>query len=274
MQWVSIHEIAPHLWAIDEMHKTTMFVYEGEQRVLLLDTGFGLADLPALVRSLCGDKPVIVVNTHAHGDHNGGNCQFDRVYCGRMDEPDNHHPVSEEDRQRSIRHFLQAADPADLASWQPGPARQVLPLSEGDVLDLGGIRLDVLETPGHTRGCITLFDRAHGYLFTGDLILSWQVWGQLACSTTLSVYANTLDRLAALQPEVRQVLPAHGIASNPYGYPFYALPPEVLSLYAEGTRDILAGKGAPKPFPCFAGDGLCQLFEVGGMVYDPERLGI
>ena len=38
MQWVSIHEVCPKLWAIDEIHKTTMYVYEGERQVLLLDT--------------------------------------------------------------------------------------------------------------------------------------------------------------------------------------------------------------------------------------------
>lgn len=275
MQWVSIHEVCPKLWAIDEIHKTTMYVYEGERQVLLLDTGFGLADLPALVRGLCGDKPILVVNTHAHSDHNGGNGQFPVVYCGRMDEPDNHHPVTEADRQRAVTHFFQEVDgDADLSHWHPGPADVVLPLSDGDVLDLGGVQLEVLETPGHTRGCISLFDRANGLLFTGDLVLSWQVWGQLAVSTTLSVYADTLDRLAALSPQVRRVLPAHGEANNPYGFPFYELPPEVLPVYAQGTRAILEGKSQGQPFPCFAGDGLCQLFKIGGMVYDPHRLGV
>ena len=56
-------------------------------------------------------------------------------------------------------------------------------------------------------------------------------------------------------------------------WPIYHLPPRVLSVYAEGTNRILRGEAAGDPFTCSAHDGLVVLFEIGGMVYDPTRMG-
>ena len=81
----TVYWIKENLFAIDEIGRTILYVYAGEDKVLLLDTGFGLLDLKRLVGRLCPGKEIVVVNTHAHGDHNGGNGQFDRVHVGRQD---------------------------------------------------------------------------------------------------------------------------------------------------------------------------------------------
>lgn len=62
------HSVGKDLWAINEIDKTVMYVINGTERALLLDTGLGLTDLKVL--KLCGEKSLIVVNTHAHVDHN------------------------------------------------------------------------------------------------------------------------------------------------------------------------------------------------------------
>lgn len=273
MKWITVHQLQENLWALDEVEKTTLFLYRGRERALLLDTGFGLENLREIAESLCPGLPLVVVNTHAHGDHASGNNQFDRVYLGAMDEPAGSCLYT--DKQRCAENFFQIpmTQGLDLEAWHPGPCPHTLPLYDGDVIDLGGVRLRVLETPGHTVGSICLFDEDNGLLFTGDLVLTWQVWGQLSSSTSLSVYARTLRRLADLAPRVRKVLPAHGRKDNPYGFSPYVLPPEVLTIYAEGTENIVAHAPIGEPFHCFAGDGLCQLFQIGGMVYDPHRVG-
>ena len=271
-EFAEIYRIRDNLWAVDEIRKTTLYVYEGRDRVLLLDTGFGLLDLKALVGGLCPGKEIVVVNSHGHGDHNSGNNQFDKVYVGRFDEPTSHSTVSEHFLDKFLKNNPLAGT-VRPEEWRPGPCKCVMPLCDGDVIDLGGIRLEVLETPGHSLGSICLFDRENGYPFTGDLMLTWQVWGQLACSTTLKDYGKSLDRLAALEPLVREVFPAHGRSDNPHGWPIYHLPPRVLSVYAEGTRRILEGKEVGVPFHD-GPEGTVVYFEIGGMVYDPSRLGV
>ena len=50
----------------------------GECGGLLLDTGYGIGNLKSVIEQLT-DKPVSVFNTHWHGDHTGGNSQFENV---------------------------------------------------------------------------------------------------------------------------------------------------------------------------------------------------
>ena len=273
---IEIYQIRDNLWAVDEIRKTTMYIYEGQEKVLLLDTGFGLVDLHALIHRLCPGKQIVVVNSHGHGDHNSGNSQFEKVYVGRFDEPTSHSAMTPQQKERMLASFFRdnpRTEGFDPSRWNPGPAPCVMPLRDGDVIDLGGVRLEVLETPGHSLGSICLFDRDNGYLFTGDLMLTWQVWGQLTCSTTLKDYGMTLDRLSALEPLVTEVFPAHGRQDNPHHWPIYHLPPRVLSVYAQGTRRILSGQETGVPFHD-GPEGLVVYFDIGGMVYDPARLGV
>lgn len=72
---------------------------------------------------------------------------------------------------------------------------------------------------------------------------------------------------------VKHVFPAHGRSDNIFGWPIYELPPHVLEIYACGTEDIVEGRTKGTQYTCFAGNGLCKQFEVGGMVYDPSRIG-
>lgn len=264
-----------NLWAVSELEKTVMYVINGRDKALLLDTGFGLVNLPELVRSLCGDKPVFVVNSHAHADHSSGNNQFETVHVGAFDEPESHSSPDEKTRSKAHEMFFGEFEKAGgvLPAWNPGPAPEVNVLFEGDVIDLGGISLRVIEVPGHTRGSIALFEETLGWLFTGDLILTWEVWGQLEASSALRVYQRSLEKLDALRGRVTAVFPAHWNEDNPYGYPSCQLPPEVLSIYAEGTARIVDGRDKGVPYDFWGRELRCAYFSVGGMVFDPARIG-
>ena len=51
----------------------------GEEKALLIDSGFGLGSLKKVVDGLT-DLPVVLVNTHGHPDHGGGNGEFGSPY--------------------------------------------------------------------------------------------------------------------------------------------------------------------------------------------------
>src|SRR5205807_9970929 len=80
--WFEVYKPAPGVFAIYEPHQaeeTIGYLIVGEQRALLFDTGMGISDVKKVVEELT-KLPVIVLNSHTHDDHVGGNWEFDRVY--------------------------------------------------------------------------------------------------------------------------------------------------------------------------------------------------
>lgn len=270
-----VYQVSSSLWAIDEIGRTTMFIYAGTRKALLLDTGFGLLDLKRLANELCPGRELIAANTHAHGDHISGNGQFEEVLVGWQDAPAAAAGLSERETEQFREHFI-ACSPylsaEQMASWQPGTAKKVHPLHDGDILELGGIRLEVLETPSHTRGSICLLDRENGVLFTGDIMLTWCVWGHLPESAALHEYGQSIHRLALLGDTVRMICPAHGKQDNPLGWKLWQLEPSIIRVYDRGIQDILDGRIAGKPYSCFLGDGKIAAFPIGGITYRDNNL--
>ncbi|HEY8840706.1 MAG TPA: MBL fold metallo-hydrolase [Candidatus Dormibacteraeota bacterium] len=73
--------------------------------------------------------------------------------------------------------------------------------------DLGGRKLQVLHTPGHSPDCICLFDEANGLLFGGDTINTGPIYAQLEDSD-LEKFARSTARLAQMADGYRRVFPA------------------------------------------------------------------
>ena len=84
--FVEVEKLADGVWSLLSPGgcPTLCYLVEGAERALLIDTGFGVGDLKALCERLT-DKPLLVVDTHSHGDHVLGNPQFDRVYIHALD---------------------------------------------------------------------------------------------------------------------------------------------------------------------------------------------
>lgn len=165
----------------------------GEKKALLVDTGFGISDLKAYVRSLT-DLPLIVLNTHIHPDHSGGNGQFDTVYVGE-------HETDEADGVLFYQIPCQR-DACDAVKNGGGYRFEFL--KDGDTLELGGRALRVVEIPGHTPGSIALFDENTRLLLSGDAILKRVFYG---AGVPLSVYRAALVKIKALP--IRDILSAH-----------------------------------------------------------------
>ena len=68
--WYETREVGEGIWAIDEQGTNTMYLIRGDEKCLLVDTGWGASNLPGLVKTL-STLPLIVVNSHGHLDHTG-----------------------------------------------------------------------------------------------------------------------------------------------------------------------------------------------------------
>lgn len=150
-----------------------MYLIEGEDWALLIDTGRGIGNLHQFVRTLTG-KPLIVVNTHNHYDHTGGNGAFSEVYMldAEMSTLQPEVNISSEQKKQLALARLNPNDKRPytfsidcLPDWSDAP---VLPVCNGYIFELGNRPIEVIHTNGHTRGSICLLDRKARTLFTGD----------------------------------------------------------------------------------------------------------
>jgi glyoxylase-like metal-dependent hydrolase (beta-lactamase superfamily II) len=213
--WFEVYKVAPAVFAIYEPHQseeTIGYLIVGQQRALLFDTGMGISDVKSVTAQLT-QLPIVVLNSHTHDDHVGGNWQFDTVYgmdtdFTRKSAQGSRAAAQEEIGPGQICGTLPKG--FDPAAYATRPWKITKFMHDGDRIDLGGRSLTIIATPGHTPDAISLFDAANGLLFTGDTYYPGTIWIYLP-ETNLAAYDASIRRLAALAPQVRMVLGAHNI---------------------------------------------------------------
>jgi glyoxylase-like metal-dependent hydrolase (beta-lactamase superfamily II) len=216
--WFDVYRAGPGVYAFVEarqFQETISYLVVGETGALLLDTGLGMAPLRPLVEQLT-PLPVRVLNSHTHYDHVGGNAEWGTVLA--LDTPYTranqagfaHAEVGGEAAAESVCGEPPAG--LDVASYRTRPWTAAQRVADGDALDLGGRRLEILHVPGHTPDAVALLDRAQGLLFTGDTYYDAPVWLYVP-ETDLDAYEHSIARLARLAPALKRLLPAHNTAS-------------------------------------------------------------
>ena len=184
------------------------------RRPVLVDTGFG-ADAPELIawlgqQGLHARDLALVVNTHSHSDHSGGNYTLESGFGT---------PIAAQAEESAL---VNARHPdACQAAWlqQPVEPYQVTrPLRGGDTVSTGHTAWLIVGTPGHTAGHLSLYSAEHGILILGDALhdadLGW-LNPYREGPDSLDRASETIGRLAAL--------PAH-IGLSGHGPPIRDLP--------------------------------------------------
>src|SRR5580765_2946871 len=99
--WFEVYKPAVGVFAIYEPHQSEeviSYLIVGEKKALLFDTGMGISDIKKVVAELTG-LPIIVLNSHTHDDHVGGNWEFTDVYGMDTDFTRKNAMGSQEDAQ-------------------------------------------------------------------------------------------------------------------------------------------------------------------------------
>jgi glyoxylase-like metal-dependent hydrolase (beta-lactamase superfamily II) len=202
----------PH---VDRLIRCNIWHVRGRDRDLLVDTGLGIVSLTKAARDLFG-KPVVAVATHTHYDHVGGLHEFaTRLVHGAeaamMANFTDFATLRTADLDPEILAGLRAIglaqaeelitaypdagyDPASYRVRSVPPTRIV---EEGDAVDLGDRRFEVLHLPGHSPGSIGLWEAATGTLFSGDAIYDGVLIDDLPTSDVAD-YIRTMRRLREL----------------------------------------------------------------------------
>jgi glyoxylase-like metal-dependent hydrolase (beta-lactamase superfamily II) len=172
----------------------------------LVDSGY-VTHAPqtlALVRHALGDQPLaLLVNTHLHSDHCGGNAALQEAY--------------------RCRTIIPAAEAGKVARWDEDALSYKVTgqqcarfafdatLAAGDMLELGGLRWQALAAPGHDPHALLLYCASEGILISGDAL--WEngfgvIFPELAGEPGFDEQRATLDLIATV--DARIVIPGHG----------------------------------------------------------------
>lgn len=154
---------------LETRDQATMYLIEGTERALLVDTGTEYDGLDDLIGKLT-DKPYDVVLTHNHIDHAGSIKDFDSVWM----------------------------HPADTAVRQPDWTGTFRWLEDGQTFDLGEREIEVRHMPGHTPGSVVLLDRKGRACYTGDAFGSGAVWLQLRPHVPVIDYYDSCTRMEGI----------------------------------------------------------------------------
>jgi hydroxyacylglutathione hydrolase len=192
----------------------------GEDNITLIDSGLPgtweniiLPYLRGLNRS--PDEVTLVLHTHRDPDHVGG----DRAIKAATNVKLAIHTLGARDlsspdeaRARYLARFGRYLTMKDLDNLQERPLDQPLKmdrhLEDGDSVDAGPLRLEVIHTPGHTPDSVCYYDRARGTLFTGDSIQGGATrCDDLTVIQDADAYDSAVDKLTRL--DIALLLTAH-----------------------------------------------------------------
>jgi glyoxylase-like metal-dependent hydrolase (beta-lactamase superfamily II) len=186
--------------------KCMSYLVKGARKNLLIDTGLpwehGLLEGQLASVGLSKEDVHIVALTHEHLDHIGCVPAFSpRTIIAAHSMSANKISMQDEFVLMSKAFHLNVDE-----------YHIDFHLHHGTTIDLGGVALQVLHTPGHSSGSICLYESNQQLLFTGDTIFAGGTLGGIFPSGSISDYALSLRQLSTLR--IKELCPGHGRIST------------------------------------------------------------
>lgn len=198
-----ILEIDKQTWRFEE-EGVRFFLLAGNRKALLIDSGMQVHNARELAEKLT-DLPIELINTHCDMDHIASNCEFSVVYM----------------------------NPAETVNYAAAvKSSDIIPVRDGQQIDLGDRILEVIEIPGHTPGSIALLDRGRRVLFSGDTVQDGQIF-LFGPMRSIPSFCHSLKRLEAMMDRFDTVYPSHGS---------FPADPSLISGLVRDVQKLEAGK--------------------------------
>jgi len=185
-----------------------VYLIRGWDKNLLIDTGIssnfrylvdGLKQLGLKVKDID-----LVVLTHEHFDHIGAAAFFFKTAMIAAHRLAANKIELQDEFVTLTRYHDAASKPFYAHVW----------LEDDALIALGNYELRVIHTPGHTSGCMCVYELNERLLFSGDTVFANGTLSEIATSGNISDYVNSLKRLSTLR--IVEMCPGHGrISSTP-----------------------------------------------------------
>jgi len=195
-EFYTFEKVNEHIHCIKSGSGELMYLFEGSERALLMDTSVGVYGLREIVDSLT-DKPYDVVITHGHVDHAMGCAEFaDKDIYMRLIDLDIYHSMESVGIRRDyVLSGNRREDPdynIESDEFMPVGNIDFIDLKDGQIFDLGGLHIEILATPGHTQGTIMILDREDKILVSGDAANTFTFLFDPLYSSTVEEYKEML----------------------------------------------------------------------------------
>lgn len=183
-------------------HITNTYVLKDKEtnNLLVIDPAYD-GDQIGRELKIIGGKLESVVVTHSHADHIAGlaklvNRTNSKVYIHELDENGLYNPTLNEEEIVKTK--------VELVNEQ-----NVITVKDKYKIKIGNIVLEIMHTPGHTKGSIILYNKQQNILFSGDTIFENTYGRTDLVSSKPEKMKETLDRIFETFEDI-QVYPGHG----------------------------------------------------------------
>ena len=269
MSYFDVVKYNDNLYQIKDSLGVLSTLVIGTNKALLFDTCYGIASIKEVVQSITL-KPLVVVNSHGHMDHTGGNYEFPEVYIHEKDYELLKKHNSEKWRMRNITSCERMNILPENFNKE-----EYIKLKEGnvkflnihDIFDLGDVTCEVLPLYGHTQGSIALYLKEWKLMLVSDGTCPF-IWIFLEESTTVSEYIKNLKNI--LKYDFDNFLVGHGAR---------ILPKSRMESFLKIAEEIDLSKSVKVSFNnfdnlnsyCFTHD---KMYDQNGcgIVFDPNKL--
>lgn len=182
MNFFSHEQFSPRLIIFTEgysmVHRFTIGCIIGDEKIMIIDAGLGMTDnFRSYIESVVGnEKPFILACTHLHPDHAGSAIQFEDRYVSHLDQNDPRLPnfaFNDEQRMSDLEDFALESKLVIEYCKKHGLRNnrcEFKDIRDGDIFDLGGVKIEAIGVPGHSPGSMAFLNREEKYCFTGDAI--------------------------------------------------------------------------------------------------------
>lgn len=181
--------------------ESNVYLIKADKKAIIdTGTGFYMGELiNELKKEIELHEIDYIIITHEHFDHCGGVKELKEITGAKLLMHEKAAKVVEEGLNWSAV-FFNANQPK---------TRVDIKLKEGDIIDLGNIKLKVIYTPGHSQGSICLYDEKNKSLFSGDTIFSYGGIGR-----TDFPGGNKFELIESIRKlkmlEIKNLYPGHG----------------------------------------------------------------
>lgn len=268
---IKTERIEDDLYVMTETGSIHCYLMIGKSKALLFDVGYGYESLLPIIRSITA-LPVMVVLSHGDPDHALGSVHYPEVFIHPLDYGKLLMNDNKDMKQKAVGHRLEKMP--ELLSYVSEEdfynssleGIKVSFVRDKEIIDLGEKQIQVIHIPGHSYGSIALLDLGKRRLFTGDMVLDYNIYYFLSSDEQASFHTAHCSwrKLKAMGDQYDGIFPAHGIRPIDISY--------IDDLIECMEYELKENHLYDKKIHTFVGEAYQHRYKTVNLLYSKERL--